>query len=330
MRMTVSSADNTPCPGSFVSVVVPVYQGAATLGELVARLEPVLARAAERFEIILVDDGSRDASWPRIEELAKRYASVRGLGLMRNYGQHNALLCGICESRGDTIVTMDDDLQHPPEELPKLLARLQEGFDVVYGRPERLPHGFYRNLASRVTKLVLSRAMGAEAAESISAFRAFRGDIRPALMEHRGPSPCLDVLLSWCTNRFAAVAVEHRPRAAGESNYGPFKLAAHAMNMMTGYSTMPLRLASVLGIVMSAFGAVALAYVLLRYMISGAVVPGFAFLASITALFSGAQLFGIGVMGEYLARMHLRILDRPMFVVRSRTGGRADQEGNVP
>jgi undecaprenyl-phosphate 4-deoxy-4-formamido-L-arabinose transferase len=157
-----------------LSVVIPVYNGAATLPALIDRLVPVIRTAAVHYEIILVNDGSRDDSWGTVESLTRRYPEIRGIDLMRNYGQHNALLCGIRASRHDVIITMDDDLQQPPEEIPRLLEKLGDGYDVVYGRPEREQHGLWRNLGSRIAKAALATATGGEVAPMVSAFRAFR------------------------------------------------------------------------------------------------------------------------------------------------------------
>ena len=214
------------------------------------------------------------------------------------------------------IVTMDDDLQHPPEELPKLLAKLEESYDVVYGPPEQEQHGLLRDLASRITKIALQGAMGAETARHVSALRVFRAELRDAFADYRSPS----VNIVWATTRFAAVPVRHEPRKFGESGYTPRKLVRHALNMMTGFSIRPLQLASVIGFAFALFGALVLAYVLGRYLIQGGGVPGFPFLASIIALFSGAQLLALGIIGEYLARMHFRTMERPPYAVRERTG----------
>ncbi len=301
-----------PAPG--VSVVVPVYNSEATLAALIERLEPVLRATGGDFEAILVNDGSRDGSWDVVCELVKRHAWVRGASLMRNYGQHNALLCGIRRARFDACVTIDDDLQNPPEEIPKLLAGLDR-FDVVYGPPERQKHGLYRDLASSITKLVLQQAMGAETARKISAFRAFRTELREAFEDYRSPLVSIDVLLTWATTRFTAVTVRHDERKAGASNYTMGRLVVHALNMLTGFSTVPLRLAAMVGFSFTLFGMGVLAYVIGRFLVQGAVVPGFAFLASVIAIFSGAQLFALGIVGEYLGRMHMRMMDRPTYAV---------------
>src|SRR5262249_4413135 len=154
-----------------------------------------------------------------IQSLCGARSWVRGIDLMRNYGQHNALLCGIRAASFDTVVTMDDDLQHPPEEIPKLLAKLVEGFDVVYGYPANEQHGLLRDLASVMTKLALRKSMGAETARHLSAFRAFRTRAREAFADFHSPFVSIDVVLTWATTRFAAIQVRHDPRTMGVSNY---------------------------------------------------------------------------------------------------------------
>jgi len=302
-----------------ISVVVPVYNSEASLPPLIQRLEPVLKSASEDFEVILVNDGSRDRSWAVIQQLASQYGFIHGMTLMRNYGQHNALLAGIRRAQYEVIVTIDDDLQDPPEEIVKLLNKYDEGHDVVYGKPETEQHGLFRNLASQITKLALQGAIGAETARKVSAFRVFRADIRRSFANYMGPHVSIDVLLTWGATRFAAVPVRHEPRTLGPSNYTFRKLVRHAMNMMTGFSTLPLQFASIVGFLFTSFGVAILLYVVIRYLLQGTTAPGFPFLASIIAIFSGAQLFALGIIGEYLARMHFRMMDRPPYVVDVQT-----------
>ena len=299
-----------------ITIVIPVYNSAKTLRPLVARLQNVLGGRDNIFEVILVNDGSGDQSWAVIQELMIEFPWVIGLDFMRNYGQHNALLAGIQLAHYEVIVTMDVDLQTPPEEIPRLLAHLATGYDVVYGAPDKKQHGLWRNLASQITKSVLQRAMGASTARRVSAFRAFRANIREAFIEYHNPYVNIDVLLTWGASRFAAVTVRHDKRMDGGSTYTWHKLTKHALNMMTGFSTLPLRIASLIGFVFVVFGVLILIYVPLNYIIHGGVVPGFTFLVSIIALFSGVQLFALGVIGEYLARMYVRSIERPPYVVR--------------
>ena len=303
-----------------ISIVVPVYNSEATLGTLIERLEAVLASTGRPFEVILVNDGSRDGSWNAVLDLTQRRRWVRGIDMMRNYGQHNALLCGIRAAAFDTIITLDDDLQNPPEEIPKLLAKLDDGNDVVYGKPLQEQHGLWRDLASLMTKIALQSAIGAETARNVSAFRALRTNTRRGFEQFHGPFVSIDVLLSWGAKRFDAVLVRHEPRRVGASNYTFRKLVVHAMNMMTGFSTLPLRLGSVIGFGFTFFGFLVLVYVVGRYLIQGSSIAGFPFLASIIAIFSGVQLFTLGIIGEYLARMHFRLMDRPAYAIREVVG----------
>lgn len=309
---------NAPAKG--ISAVVPVFRSAAILPDLVDRLLVALSGQADRFEMILVEDFGGDDSWNVIERLARADPRVRGIRMSRNYGQHNALLCGIRAAAFDLIVTLDDDLQNPPEEIAVLLTRLDEATDVVYGTPLKEKHGFLRDQASRITKLALQSAMGADTARNVSAFRVFRTRLRDAFASYRGPYVSIDVLLTWGTTRFAHVPVRHEPRRIGTSNYTLRKLATHAFNMMTGFSTLPLQIASLIGFVFTIFGLLILGYVTANFLANGSAVPGFAFLASIVAIFSGAQLFALGIIGEYLARMHFRTMDRPTYLVADVTG----------
>ncbi len=302
------------------SVVIPVYRSETSLRELYLRLVKVMEGISKRFEIIFVEDCGEDGSWSIVSELAGSDKRVRCIQLSRNFGQHNALLCGIRAAKGEAIVTIDDDLQHPPEEIPKLLNKLSEGFDVVYGAPQQEQHDFLRNIASQITKITLQGAMGVKIARNVSAFRAFRSHLRVAFNDYQGPFVSIDVLLTWGTKRFAAIPVEHNRRQAGASNYTLAALVTHAFNMMTGFSVLPLQIASLIGIVFTFFGLIVFTYVLVRYFMQGEKVPGFPFLASIISIFSGAQLFALGIIGEYLARMHFRVMQKPSYVVRSCLG----------
>jgi len=302
-----------------ISVIVPVYFGEKTLPDLVKRLEVVLGEAADQYEIILVNDGSTDHSWEVISELAQKFSTVRGINLMRNFGQHNALLAGIRSASFDLCVTMDDDLQHDPALIPVLLAKLEEGYDVVYGSPLAEKHGLWRDLASVITKATLATVMNAASARHVSALRIFYTRLRDAFEQYNGPAVSIDVLLTWGTSRFGYVEVKHEKRMIGESHYTFRKLVTHALNLMTGFSTIPLRVSTGLGFAFILFGIVIFLYVFIRYLVQGGTVPGFTFLASTVTIFSGVQLFVLGIMGEYLARMHFRLMDKPPYVIKTIT-----------
>jgi len=303
------------------SVVIPVYRSEKILDQLIERLALVLPNIAQAYEVVLVNDGSPDDTWEVIEWISKKYNWVRGIDLMRNYGQDNALLCGIRDARYEIIVTMDDDLQHPPEEIPHLIEKLNEGYDVVYGIPRKMPHSWWRNIFSVITKYAVSYIMGFKTVRDISSFRALRASLRKSFMTFNGPDVLVDVLFSWGTSSFATVLVNESPRTIGNSNYNVVKLLKVSLLILTSYTTLPLRFASVLGFSFTIFGIFILLYVLTTYFTAGSV-NGFPFLASIIAIFSGAQLFALGIMGEYLARMFDRISGRQAYTVGRTTDDR--------
>ncbi|MER5326519.1 glycosyltransferase family 2 protein [Streptosporangium roseum] len=304
-----------------VSVVIPCYRSAQTLPNLIARLMPVLQDMSVRHEVILVVDGSPDDTWRTAAELARRIDGVRAIHLSRNYGQHNALVAGIREAEFEIVVTMDDDLQHPPEQIPLLLAALEgDQLDLVYGVPHHEEHGFVRSAASRSVKAGLAGALGVRTARTISAFRAFWTRLRDGFEELSGPHASVDVALSWATTRVGSVKVNMSQRVQGRSNYTPRLLVRHAVNMLLGYSTAPLRAASYLGFLAGIVGLLLGGVVLWRFATGDTTVAGFTTIASMVALFSSAQLISVGLLGEYVGRIHGNGMGRPTYVVRERAG----------
>ncbi len=308
---------------SSLSIVIPVYNSGASLEELIKRIESVIMRF-KKYELILVNDGSVDDSWDMIKRIAGRYEWVIGINLARNYGQHNSLLCGIREAHNKFIVTMDDDLQQPPEEIPALLQKLTEGYQVVYGSPQKVQQTFWRSLASRFLRFVLSTFLGRAIARDVSPFRAFRTTLRDEFSRFNNPAVSIDVLLTWSTTQFTSVLISYSPRRSGKSTYSFIKLFAHSMDMLTGYSTVPLHLATVLGFIFTFFGFCALIYVIGSFFIVKGSAPGFPFLASLISIFSGATLFTLGIIGEYLARIYLNILGRPPYIIQAVIENRKD------
>lgn len=300
-----------------LSVVVPVYNGMNTLPLLVAELGKVLPNVAGNFELVLVNDGSPDQSWTTIMQLAHEYTWIHGVDLMRNYGQHNATLCGIHEASYEVIVVMDDDLQNPPGEIPKLLAKLNEGYDVVYGVPRKRQQVWWKSLAALIVKRAIAYVMGVRNVRDIGAFKAFRTDLRKSFQNFNHPDVLVDVLLSWGTSRFASVEVDEAPRPLGESNYNLFKLIKVSLLVLTSFTTIPLRFASIVGFLFTLLGLGVLVYVLIIYFTVGSI-PGFPFLASTMIIFSGVQLFALGIIGEYLARVFERTGGRPTYTIARR------------
>jgi undecaprenyl-phosphate 4-deoxy-4-formamido-L-arabinose transferase len=270
---------------------------------------------------VLVNDGSADGSWQAIEKLCGQNPWLRGIDLMRNSGQENALLCGIRAARLELIATIDDDLQNPPEEIERLAEKLGDSFDVVYGTPGRERHGVWRDTASVMTKMMMRHLLGVKHARDVTAFKVFRTSLRGAFAEYRNPYVSIDLLLTWGTDKFGALTVRHDERAVGRSQFTLRKLVRHAITMITGFSVVPLRLASLMGFTFSLLGLVVLVYVVCEFLARGSPVPGFPFLAAIISIFSGAQMLALGIIGEYLARVHMHSLGREPYAVRRTSSG---------
>ncbi len=301
-----------------ISVVIPCYRSPASLPEQVERVRAVIDASGHEAEVILVVDGSPDDTAERARALAR--PKVRVIELLRNYGQHNALVAGIRATTGDLIVTMDDDLQHVPEEIPALIAPLLDdrGVDLVYGVPLAEEHGASRSLASRLVKASLA-ASGVANARLVGAFRAFRAVVGKAVATTTDPNVNLDVALSWATNRVGSAAVQMDKRSSGSSGYRLSGLLSHTLNMVTGYGVLPLKLASWAGFLFAALALALFVNVVVRFAIGETTVAGFTTLAAMIALFSSAQMFAIGIIGEYLGRQHFRSMQKPVYLVRSDT-----------
>lgn len=316
-----------------VSVIIPTYCGAATLAEVVQRLVAVMQERTCQFEIILVEDVSPDAgaTWRVVSDLARHYPEVRGLRLQQNRGQHNALLLGIREARYALTLTMDDDLQNPPEQVPLLLDKLEaDNADVVYGVPHTKNHGLVQNLGSYIVRYTLAFIIGSEHARHVSAFRAFRTTIRDAFAKHHSPQVSIDALLHWGANKYSHVEVAHQPRKHGQSGYNLMKLANHALTMITHYSTMPLRISTITGFGLFLLGSAVSLYIVIGRLIGFVTEPGFTFIVSLFSIIGGAQLLALGIIGEYLATIFLRSLGMTAYTVAERTDTTIAKVGDNP
>lgn len=299
-----------------LSIVVPVYNSASTLGSLLERLTQTIAAITQSYEIILVDDGSRDDSWAAIQNLRVNYSEhLVAIQLMRNYGQHNALMCGLGVARGEFVVTMDDDLQNPPEEIPKLLAHIkQHGLDLVYGCPSKRNHAAWRNLGSTIVwhfyRTVFRNPV------TPTPFRIMRHQMAQSVMFYDLNFTYLDGLLAWCTSRIAGIEVEHVARAQGRSGYSLGKLLGLALNLYTNFSLIPLQIVSGVGFVTATSGFLVGLFYLVQFFASNIAVPGFASTIIAVLILGGAQLLALGVIGEYLGRLHLNVNRKPQYVIR--------------
>ena len=300
-----------------LSIVVPVFRSEKTLNELVNRITNSISDKS--VEIILIDDASGDGTWTTICSIARQNSMVTGIRLGRNSGQHGALLAGVRAAKFQTVVTLDDDLQNPPEEINKLIDALVPGVDVVYGVSTEVKQNFYRRAGSKLVRKFFASALGFNSAVSMSSFRTFRTVLREGFNTALGPNVSLDALLTWSTTRFTVVEVKHDERKVGDSHYTFRKLVRYMIDVATGYSALPLRLASALGFLTISFGAVLLVYVIGRPIITGERVQGFPMLASTIIIFSGVQIFLLGILGEYIGRMHFRVMNKPTYMVAETT-----------
>jgi len=300
------------------SVVVPVYRGEATVAELCRRLAAVFEARGASFEIILVDDGSSDGSWERILEIAAGDDRVLGLRLTRNFGQHNATVCGFRHAHGAMVLTVDEDLQYPPEEISKLIdCAEREGADIVYGVPERRRHSWWRRLGSRMVMIIPRLVM--KVSFDISSFRLIRGPIAAEVAKAQRHDIVIDVMISWITDRISAVRVQQLESTARKSSYTPFKLIQMLFNILYNYTVLPLRFSVVIGGLLSFISLVLAAYFIYIRVTKDVGVPGFSALI-VSILFStGVVLLGIGMMSEYLAHTFLHVIRKPQSVVRDTT-----------
>lgn len=303
-----------------VSVVVPVYGGAEALPELHARLEVALRGHGLTYELILVDDRGQAHAWSVIEALSQASQEVTGIRLSRNFGQHAATICGIVKARGEWIVTMDDDLEHPPEAVGALLAAASIDHPLVYGVFEKRTHAGYRNISSELMRLCLKRAFP-EMNQDYTSFRVIHASLAEQLGRFDLNRPYVDGMLSWLTSSALAVKVTHGKREHGESTYTLRKLLSHATNILVTYSHLPLRVVTYGGAALSGFSFLYLLYVIYGRLTGQITDPGYTSLMSVVLLACGIQLLILGTLGEYLGRLMGAVYKRPIYSIE-RTSSR--------
>jgi undecaprenyl-phosphate 4-deoxy-4-formamido-L-arabinose transferase len=299
-----------------ISVVVPVFNSAPTLPKLFYGIQDVLTSANLMFEVILVDDGSRDDSWRVITELKKLHGDVvRGFRLARNSGQQAATYCGLLESRGQWVVTIDDDLQPHPREIAKLWAHAQATQpDIVYGVYATLRHGMMHRVGTRLFRMLLRRV--APGFPDGSSFRLIRSEVLRNLPAHPGPWILVDPVLAWQASEITSVSVEHGPTGTGRSRYSFFKLVAMACTLLVTYSKLPLRLMTALGLISAVVSFGLGLYYLIQKLTVGAQ-SGFSALIITTTFSSGLILLSLGILGEYISRIQRMGSGEPAFTVKA-------------
>jgi len=284
------------------SVVIPVYDSQDVVGATVDRVVEVFESAGLRYQVVLVNDGSRDGSWDVIADLARRSPHVVALDLLRNYGQHHANLAGLRESTGDFVITMDDDLQNPPDQLLLLIDKALEGHDVVFGRFERKQARGYRRIGSRLINVINRRVFEQPRGLAVSNFRILRRDVVERICESRTAHPYITGQALMFSHRPADVLVRHDPRANGTSNYGLRRIASLVLTILFSYSVFPLRAAAALGFAVAGISFLLGLFYLVRSFFVDTAVPGWTTIAVLLAVLNGVVIMLLSMLGEYVVR----------------------------
>jgi undecaprenyl-phosphate 4-deoxy-4-formamido-L-arabinose transferase len=303
-----------------ISIVIPVYKSQNILTELARQIDQEMSASSKSYELILVCDGSPDDSWSVIKALAAQNSSIRGVLLRNNFGQHNAVLCGMARSDGEVVVTMDDDLQHSPKDILALVSGLSLGYQVVYGKFQNRQHSFWKRIGSRVNDIAASLILGKPRNLYLSPFRAIRREVVQEIVKFTGPFVYIDGQILEITNSISSVLVSHQQRFDGTSGYSFAKSLRLLVNMATSTSLVPLRFTALAGLWLSlaSFGA---GIVIATLKLLGSSAPvGWASLI-VTVLFAaGVQLFTLGVLGEYLGKVSLASVGKRQYVVQETLG----------
>jgi undecaprenyl-phosphate 4-deoxy-4-formamido-L-arabinose transferase len=298
-----------------ISFVVPVYNGSPMLEALCNRLVPI-GESYGCYEIIFVDDGSRDNSCNMIMQLQQHFPKICLVELSRNFGQHNATMAGLAQARGEIIVTLDQDLQHPPEEINSLISKLNEGFDVVYGLPEKRAHNIYRNITSTFSKWISRKILSTALNGNFSSFRAIRGWVAAEIAQYNSSYSYLDGLISWTTANVGGVEVKN-PKSDYESQYTFIRLVTHGINLVVNFSIRPLQAASVIGFISALVGLLVAIYILFSKVMFNTPVQGWTSLMVALLVIGGLQLTFLGLIGEYIGRILMNSNRAPNYIIRS-------------
>ena len=308
-----------------ISIVIPVYNSSDCVGALARQLTAVLDDMGRPYEVILVDDASPDDSWAVIRRIVTQYPGFTGIQLMTNSGQAQATLCGLACAKGDIIVTMDDDLQHRPSHLPRLVGALESDSraDCAFGVHPIRHQKLYRQWGSCLVRRINAHAFNIPVGASYSSFRAMRAPVARVLVSHRTQSPTISPMVFACTTRVVSVELDHAPRYAGSSNYTLTKQLRLAIDNICNVSFLPLRAVSALGLSAFVLSAVLIVHFLYRYMAGRTGVAGWTTTVILLSFFSGAILLSLGIIGEYLVRVLREVRGSPTYVIRDRVGHNA-------
>lgn len=324
--------DDASLASQLVSIVIPVYNEAASLRELWRRLRPVLDGCGRPYEVIFIDDGSADNSLLILKEIAQEPGSrVRVVELARNFGQHAAIMAGFRQVRGEVVITLDADLQNPPEEIPRLLAAIDEGNDVVGGWRENRHDNRYRRVASRMHNHVTSLIVGVPMHDYGCMLRAYRRHIVDTVAACDEKAAFVPALANSFAKRVAEIKVSHDARASGRSRYNLLGLAKLSLNLITGFSLIPIQVLSVTGMLVAILDAGFAAFLLAHRLIYGPQEEGALWtLFAVLFFFVGLIFLALGLIGEYVGRIYLEVRRRPNYLVRAVHGGDGGTGGDAP
>jgi undecaprenyl-phosphate 4-deoxy-4-formamido-L-arabinose transferase len=318
---------NIPSPEPYISVIIPVYNEEENLRELGERLTRTLSGMDRSFEIILVDDGSTDKSWEILTELHGKYPeNLRALQFNRNFGQHQAIFAGFQAARGQVMLTLDADLQNPPEEIPRLVAKLEEGYDTVGGWRENRRDSWFRKLPSHLVNEVMSRVTGTRLKDYGCMLRAYRREVIDSINQCHESSSFIPALANLYSHRVAEIPVGHAERERGQSKYSLIKLLRLNFDLMTGFSNFPIHVVGFTGVAIAFLGLLFGAFLLLRRLFVGPEVEGIFTLFAILFIFVGLNTLGLALIGEYVGRIYREVRGRPRYVIRQTLGPGLDQK----
>lgn len=297
-----------------ISICIPVYNGAMTITALVEEVKKTLHKY--EFEIILINDGSKDNSEEVCVNITKQYDFVKFIALRKNFGEHNAVICGLNYATGDYTVIIDDDFQNPPSEILALIDEANKGYDVVYSRYEEKKHHWFRNLGSKFNDLVATWLLDKPNGLYLSSFKLIRKEVVEEIVKYKGPFPYIDGLILRVTDNIGTKTVEHTKRVEGESNYTLSKLISLWLNMFVNFSIKPLRIATVVGVAISVCSFILGIYFIVEKLLLPDASLGWTSLMVSILFLSGIQLIFLGIIGEYLGKQYLDQNGTPQWVIK--------------
>ncbi len=297
-----------------VSIVIPVYRSENILPHLVEQISKVLFN--RKFEIILVNDCSPDNSWNSILELKKEYPNIVGVNLSKNFSQHNAIMAGLNHARGETVVMMDDDLQHPPEKLPELIKVINEGKDVCYTNYVKRKHKKLKIVGSKIANYIAMILLDKPKKLYLSSFKAISKSLCEEIIKYSGPYPYIDGLILQATKNYGIIDIPHNDRFEGRSNYSTVKLVSLFIKMATGFSVIPLRVVSYLGFLTFSSGLIYSIYIIINQLFFEKAMQGWSSTMVILLVLGGVQMISLGIIGEYLGRVYLKLNEKPQYIIK--------------